>query len=98
MVSFKDFKEMLFPQAKSLEGNTTESVPFNYNPKRIVTFHSRMIKFYQLALEDAKAIEETDYINWLEYRLVKEKNMYIKKKKQLQKKSFQNTLEKSKTN
>lgn len=101
MVSISSLKEMFFPQAETLEGITPPKDDYphrNYNPKRMITFHSRMIKFYECAIEDAKLIGEDDYVAWLEHRLDKERRMHLKRKRTVQEQSFQNTLERIKTN
>lgn len=101
--TLSSLKDIFFPQAETLEGNVPTKelgnyVQHNFNPKRMITFHGRMIKFYECAIEDAKLIAEDDYVTWLEYRLEKERRMHLKRKRVVQEQSFQNTIERIKTN
>ncbi|MEY2912255.1 MAG: hypothetical protein RLZZ184_1564 [Cyanobacteriota bacterium] len=103
--SIKDFaslvsiKEKLFPPAeRPVEINPDEkpAVKKRFNPKRVVTFHSRMIKFYEMAIEEAESIGESDYVDWLGFRLEKEKRNKLKQVQYVQKISFDYTLERFK--
>jgi hypothetical protein len=101
--TLSSLKDIFFPQAETLEGITTpqtsDDYPHrNFNPKRMITFHGRMIKFYECAIEDAKVIAEDDYVAWLEHRLEKERKMHLRRVRMVQEQSFQNTIERIKTN
>lgn len=105
--SIKDFasllsiKEKLFPPAErpveiNPDGDAPARYRVNYNPKRMVTFHGRMIRFYKMAIEEAESIGETDYVSWLQHRLDKEEIHRLKCQRYIQKTSFNQTLERFK--
>jgi hypothetical protein len=105
--SIKDFasllsiKEKLFPPAeRPVEINPDGDKPvknrMHFNPKRMVTFHGRLIRFYEMSIEEAESIGEMDYVNWLQHRMEKEKTYRLKCQRYLQKTSFNQTLERFK--
>jgi hypothetical protein len=55
-----------------------------------------MIKFYEIAIEEAESIGESDYVDWLGFRLEKEKRNKLKQVQYVQKISFDYTLERFK--
>ena len=103
--SIKDFasllsiKEKLFPPAERPVEITQDEQPVvkkKFNAKRVVTFHNRMIKMYQIAIEEAESIGETDYVDWLTFKLEKERKQCFKQVQYVQRLSFNNTLERIK--
>lgn len=98
--SLLSIKEKLFPPAeRPVEITQDEQKPFvkkKFNPKRVVTFHNRMIKFYEMAIEEAESIGESDYVDWLTFKMEKEHKHRLKQIQYVQKISFYNTLERFK--
>lgn len=97
-MSLQSFKDILFPQSESTEGKAPlPKMTDTFNAKRLVTFHGRLIKFYEMSIEDAESIGEEDYVRWLKIRLEKEQRVHLKRKQYVQERNFQNTLDKFKS-
>lgn len=50
-----------------------------FNPKRLVTFQSRLINLLEKELIKAKSKSESDYYAWVENKLNKEKHLRDKR-------------------
>lgn len=97
--SLLSIKEKMFPPAERPVEITPDEQPAvkkKFNPKRVVTFHNRMIRFYQVAIEEAELIGEADYVDWLTFRMEKEKRNCFKQVQYVQRLSFNNALERIK--
>ena len=54
-----------------------------FNPKRLVTFYSRLINLLEKELIQAKYKRESDYYAWIVNKLDKQKQLKINKIKQI---------------
>jgi hypothetical protein len=54
-----------------------------YNPKRLITFKTRLISFFENELINANLNNELDYIEWLNHQIIKVKNDKLRRIKKL---------------